>query len=162
MFTTQTRQHWNDSGSCDSALDPACPLEHIGKKKIVLSLRCKLTIIFFLLCLACYKIVRFKHPPCHRIIQLPQVQKNATSMLHLCIEWGEGRGGEDIRIYIWNILNWKRPTRSLKSSSWLHTGTPQNQTMSETIVQMLLDLQQAWCHNHFPEKTVPVPDHLRG
>ena len=31
--------------------------------------------------------------------------------------------------------------------------------MSESIVQMLLDLWQAQCHDHCPEDLVPVPDH---
>lgn len=31
--------------------------------------------------------------------------------------------------------------------------------MSESAVQMLLELQQAWCHDRFPGEPVAVPDH---
>lgn len=34
-----------------------------------------------------------------------------------------------MRIESWNIPNWKGPTGIIKSSSWLHAGTPQNQTL---------------------------------
>lgn len=32
--------------------------------------------------------------------------------------------------------------------------------MSDSIVQTLLELHQTWYHHHFPEESVPVPDHL--
>lgn len=34
--------------------------------------------------------------------------------------------------------------------------------MSESIVQALLEIQQAWCRDHDPGESIPVPDHPLG
>lgn len=60
-----------------------------------------------------------------------------------------------------NVLSWKEPTGIMKSNSWFHTASPRTQTVfPEMIVQMHLELQLAWCCDHFPGETVPVPSYI--
>jgi len=40
--------------------------------------------------------------------------------------------------------------------------TTQSDHMCESTVQMLLELMQGQCSDHFPEETVPVSDHPLG
>lgn len=57
--------------------------------------------------------------------------------------------------------NWREPTRIIKFSSSFHTGPPENKNrISERIVQMLLELRHAWCHDCVPGEPVSVPVHL--
>lgn len=39
----------------------------------------------------------------------------------------------------------------------LHSTSQKSNHTSENVVQMLLELQQAWCPDHFPGEHVPVP-----
>lgn len=39
---------------------------------------------------------------------------------------------------------------------------PKSDHMSESIVQALFEIQQAWCRDHDPGEPVPVPDHPLG
>lgn len=55
------------------------------------------------------------------------------------------------------------PQKSLKSDFCPCTGQPQElHHEPESIVQMLLEIQQAWCCDCFPGETVPVPNHHLG
>lgn len=35
----------------------------------------------------------------------------------------------------------------IKSSSWLHKGPPKIETLSVSVVQILFELHQSWCHD---------------
>ncbi|KAJ7425654.1 hypothetical protein WISP_22672 [Willisornis vidua] len=55
------------------------------------------------------------------------------------------------------------PTRIIKPFSWPYTGEfRESHHVSEHIVQMLLELRQACCCDHFPEDPVPLFSHPLG
>ena len=67
------------------------------------------------------------------------------------------------------MLSWKGPTGIIKSNSWVCKGPlkkiiiiKKSDRMSESIVQMLIELWQVRCHDHSPRESVPVPDHSLG
>lgn len=54
-----------------------------------------------------------------------------------------------------NILHWKRAIRIIKSSSLFLAGLDETKSFTKSIVWMLLEFWQAWCHDHFPGEAVP-------
>jgi len=53
--------------------------------------------------------------------------------------------------------------RFTKSSSWLHKEPPKkSDSMSDSTIQMFLELWQARCCDCFPGEAIPVPDHPLG
>lgn len=75
-----------------------------------------------------------------------------------------------------NILSWKGPIRIILSSCWPCTGHSNNPFVPQSIVQMLLELSQAWCCDHslgslfqhlwvknpFPERALESEDFLHN
>lgn len=61
------------------------------------------------------------------------------------------------------LLAWKGPIRITNFQLLAHCGTPQEaHHVPENIVQILLELCQAWCSDHFPQKPIPVLNHSLG
>ncbi|KAJ7411709.1 hypothetical protein BTVI_48722 [Pitangus sulphuratus] len=60
------------------------------------------------------------------------------------------------------MLSWKGPIRDIEPKSWPCTGQPKNHTMCLKVFEILLELCQAWCSDHFPGEPVPVLKHPLG
>lgn len=60
-----------------------------------------------------------------------------------------------------NIASWKGPTRVIESDSLLLTGLSEINQVSKSIILVLLELCQAWCHGHFSEEYILTDNPLR-